>query len=291
MGGWLRAGSCLGGALALGVVVAACGGPAKPVPVASNVITRAYLHTIDAGSAKLALSVSPSQTNQVGTPPPTLTGSGYLDMTDGDSELVESAASATITILNRGEVLYESYSNPKSSTNLLACNGHKWLSTPGYQATVPENNPALPLAFLAGVSGTVYRLGSASIAGQSSTEYRVTANLNTAAKAGPGWPGRTILGAVSHPASITMLVWVSSAGYVTRIQFTNQLVAYTASSTNNSVINSGEETLTLTLADFGSPPHIPPSPPPSSVATLAGCQGTGNTAGSLPITGSTLVNG
>ncbi len=161
---------------------------------------------------------------------------------------------------------------PPSASGLLPA-GKTWLSTNlsqlsgslGSLAPASAAVPANVLGILGAEATDVTKVGSATIQGVATTEYR--ANLDLSKPAGHASPeaqsALSKAAATLHATTLPVRVWLDSANRVRRIRLTFTLPAGTSAGRT-----TGPTTVrtSMNFFDYGVPVHVSP-PPPNEVAT------------------------
>jgi hypothetical protein len=257
---------CLGVALFAGAVVAASGGSAGATTKRIDFLA-AYRATIAANSAKEALSevVVAGGTRQ------TVSGSGVTD-SQGDGSFTLQAAGQTIdTVIDNG-ILYLkapptsmaalNVATPWISLNLNALTKAKLGQS--YQQLVSDGQqgPAQSLAILQNASSSrVKTVGTATLFGANTTEYRAAVDLNKLASASgrPALaPAIKNLESKYHVSSIPVQVWLDSQQRVRRLV---EIVKVPSSNTTPAV----SATITVNIEAFDVPVTV--APPPAGQVT------------------------
>jgi hypothetical protein len=269
-----RIGSALAVVVLAGVAATAsgCGGAATLDPVAA-----AATKTQQAGAAHVAMSFLVQSPQLAGGNALRVTGSGVVDKSSADVTVdlgsvlgaVNAPASApssihAIVLRQNGDELAFVHLTPMPSltggkgwvevdlSKLASAHG---LDLGGLAAGGAAMTPSQVLDLLRGAGATVTDLGSATVAGASTTHYRVLVDLAEVAKAA-GIPQATIDTFANGRAATTKVpvnVWIGTDGLVHRVQ-----VAYTLRHNGS----SAHAAFTITLSAYGT--NVSISPPPSS---------------------------
>jgi hypothetical protein len=266
--------------------VAACGtsGPgagqsmrgtaAKGAAAPGHVVQAAYLATTNAKTAAFRLDETIRTANSGGSSRNlTITGSGQADFATRAFTIsmnVPMVGAIKMTEVNGTEYIQV----PAAERGQIP--GHKpWLSLnlnkisqaklggPFSQfASASNGNPTQALSQLSAVSSRVSRVGSATVAGVPTTEYRAEVSLAKVAARMRATQGMQAAQAVRqqmktlHTSTLPVDVWIGAHHLIRQIRY--QAPAPAAGS-------KGTVVATLTLSKFGVPVHL--SPPPASQTT------------------------
>lgn len=211
----------------------------------------------------------------------TVTGSGQADLASKSFTLtVHAAGVGNVRTVETGGTEYVQV--PASYHGEIP--GHKrWLSVNLNKVSQTElgaslsqlsaggTNPGQELSELAGVSGTVSEVGTATVAGVPTTEYRATVNLDKLANQEQATAGKKAAQAIRKQAkqlgtsTLPVEVWVASNNLVRRIRVQTPVPTGTSGSGTSSSgtgTAGGTATATVTFTSFGEPVHI--TTPPAS---------------------------
>ena len=257
-------------AAAVAGVVVAGRGTGSPVAAAAT-------KSANAGGAHLALSVDVQSPKLAGGKELHVTGSGVVDQSSADVTVdlgsllgaVKAPANApssihAILVRQSGDELAFVHLTPMPAltggkgwveldlSKLASAHG---VDLGGLAAGSSAMTPSQVLDLLRSSGAGVTNLGSATVAGASTTHYRVLVDLAELAKAA-GIPQTTAGRLGKGPAATTKVpvnVWIGTDGLVHRVQ-----AAYTLHHNGS----SAHAAFTLTLSDYGTSVSI--SPPASS---------------------------
>jgi hypothetical protein len=240
------------------------------------VVAAAFTKTSAVKSARVAVTyqvlsgtaTSSSGINERGT------GSGVINFATNQADLTVNEPTGQSTeerlISNVAYVKLP----PALTTTIPQLRGKTWLRQPlsptdggalgfGTSGSSPSN-PTSILQLVSKVSDSVSKVGTASVRGTPTTQYRATVNFTKAA-AKQGVPATQIqtlekvLGTNTFPVD----VWIDAQGAARRLQFQFPLPEVTGSASGQ----SGKITETLDLFDFGIPVTVQ-TPPASQVGQL-----------------------
>jgi hypothetical protein len=131
-------------------------------------------------------------------------------------------------------------------------------------SSVSNDDPTQVLSQLSAVSSTVSKVGSATVAGVPTTEYRAQVDLNKVAAQAQATEGAQAAQAVRQEikalgaATLPVDVWIGPGHLVRQISFQAPIPAGGTSGASG----GGMVTSTMTFTNFGAPVHV--SPPPAS---------------------------
>jgi hypothetical protein len=266
-------------AIALGA--AACGSGSSAVVQPLQVVQTAYTTTLEAKTADVTFtesikSASTSGSNETAT----VTGAGMVDLSSQGFELhVNSPSGGSEVVLESGDVEYVQVppasqsqvpgNKPWVSVNLNQVDEAKLGASASQLASANSDSPTQALSNLAAVSDNVTKVGSATIDGMSTTQYRATVDLTKEAAKVTAKAGAKAGQAITQQAkalgtnTLPVEVWVDATGLVRQVREAVPIPAASTGATNG----SGAATLTMTFSNFGTPATLTP-PPSSQVADI-----------------------
>jgi hypothetical protein len=246
---------------------------AASAQTAAQVVAAANSKTLAAKSAKVALQVT---TTAKGQAPVELTGTGAYDTVSGDTSMriiVPTVGEIEVRTVDRtvyaklpAELAGSLGGKPwvKLDAKALAAAGMGQLS---------QLNPAEQLGYLHGVTGDAEVVGEEAVDGTPTTHYRVTIDLDRAAKSAPApsrasiAEARKALGAATLPAD----VWIDAEGrvrkFATTMEMTPTSVAGAAGATGPMTVD-----LTVAYSDFGTAVDVT-APPAAEMTDLSALTG------------------
>lgn len=252
-------------AVALALLASGCGAATPKAASAAEVVHGSYDKTTAAKTAKINLSEQIDQGGSAASQHVSVTGSGSVDFAHQTSNFsMQLPTGQSVRILYTGGVVYEKL--PTALTSKLG--GKPWLkidlnkvAQSKYGASLQQltantpHDPADTLAYLRGASSKVTKAGTATIGGTATTHYKVTLDLDKAAKTPAEKQAiakvATQLGTHSLPAD----VWIDKQGRLRKMTITEKITPPKAS---GSATSTGPVTLHLTetVSDFGVPVHV-----------------------------------
>jgi hypothetical protein len=273
----------IGGCLALGA--AACSsngsasGGAKPTPI--HAVETAYASALSAKTAKVTFTESIKATSASGSKESsTVTGSGAVDLANQGYELtVNSPSGGTVEVLHSKttefiQVPPAQRANvpghlPWESIDLNQVDEAKLGASSAQLASFNSDNPGAVLSNLTGVSNSVTQIGTATIGGTPTTEYRAEVSLSKEAARANAKAGPKAAQAITQEAqalgtdTLPVDVWVDAHGLPRQISEKIPIPAASTGATNG----SGSATITMTFSDFGAAVSLTP-PPAAQVADI-----------------------
>ena len=265
------------------MAIAGCGssGGSASGDQPTQAVLTAYAATVKAKTAKVTFRESVSSTSTSGSNESlNVTGAGAIDLThQGFSLQLNSPSGGSEQIIETGGVVYVKVpptsqsqipgDKPWVSVNLNQVDEAKLGKSLSQLSTENSDNPAQILSNLAGVSNSVVKVGTATIDGVDTSEYKATINLAKEATKITAKDGSKAGQAISQESqalgtkTLPVLVWIDSKGLVRQISEKVPIPAASAGATNG----SGSATITMTFSDFGAPVALTP-PPASQVANI-----------------------
>jgi hypothetical protein len=265
----------LSSAILVGAVVVASSGTAGAATKRVNLLT-AYRATIAATSAKESLS----EVVVAGGTRETVNGSGVTNSQGDGAFNLQAAGQSIDTVVDNGTLYLKvpptsmsalGVSTPWVSLNLSAITKAKLGQS--YQQLVSDGQqgPAQSLAILQNASSSgVQMVGTATLFGMNTTEYRTTVDLSKLASAS-GWPALAPaiknLESKYHVSSIPVEVWLDGQQRIRRLVETVKVQPSTAPAVS--------ATITVNIDAFDVPVTV--TPPPASQVTDITAKATGST--------------
>lgn len=262
---------------ALGLVVAGTLGASPSAGAAAKTtvdLAAAYKTTLAAGSVKETLSETVSSeghtTTVKGSGVANQEGNGTFDLTSDGSSIREVVDNGVLFMRLPAAALSRLHvSTPWVSLDLNALLQSKLGASYQQLVSSSQQGPAASLAFLQGASDTgIHHVGTATLFGTKTTEYRTTINLAKAASAKPQLASLFHdLQQRLHSSTIATTVWLDRADRVR--QLTERLrIPSTPSQPAATVVT------TFGMPAFGVPVVV--TPPPASQVTDVTAQATGS---------------
>jgi hypothetical protein len=234
-------------------------------------LAEAYSRAISASSAEISLSIKVT-TPQRST---TLTGSGAFDWAQrlGSLNISGTIAGQNLSLSEvlDGDDVYVKL--PAAAAG--AFGGKPWIKIDVSQLTSGSTgaNPAQILSILTADSSSVTRVGSQTIGGVATTEYRATVDPTKAAKDASPTVQKILasLPSLTGSATFPVDVWIDAKGLPRRITYAATLKTPPAGASSASAAFPETTTLTMDLGGYGVPVSV--SPPPSSEVTTESLPG------------------
>lgn len=260
---------------------AACGSSGSAVVQPLHVVQTAYTTTIKAKTANVTFTESIKSASTSGSSESsTVTGSGFVDLSSQGFELhVNAPSGGSEVVLETGGVEYIQVppasqsqvpgNKPWVSVNLNQVDQAKVGKSFSQLASANSDNPTQALANLADVSDNVTKVGTATIGGAATTQYRATVDLTKEAANVTAKDGAKAGQAITQEAqslgthTLPVEVWVDANSLVRQVREEVPIPAASSGATNG----SGAATLTMTFSDFGTQAALTP-PPSSQVADI-----------------------
>ncbi len=280
MNSWPRVGLISASTFLL-ITAAACGTNSSNAARPQQAVETAYTSTMNAKTAQFNLKVDLQASSTSGSKESTaITGSGAVDFSTSDFEMTVNAPTGGATkIIESNGILYvqvppaaESQipgGKPWASINLNEIDESKLGKSFSQLASADADSPAQALQDLGSVSNQVTRFGTSTIGGMVTTEYRAQVDLNKVASKVEAKDGQKAAQKIQNEEkalgtnSIPVEVWVDSTNLVRQFQARLPLPPASSGATNG----KGQETLTMTLSDFGAAVDVTP-PPSGEVADI-----------------------
>jgi hypothetical protein len=276
---WLT-GALLGGSLigsaTLGMTFSAgSAGAALKHQSASKLLRAAYSETVDAKTAKVALTETVNQSNSLPLQV-TISGQGSLDFKSGNGTLSFSSPSGGS--YSTRIISPEIYMQLPAALKAQLPAGKTWISINLNTVTEAKLGASLAqlssssqestqvLSYLQSVSTSgITTVGPATIKGVATTEYKATIDLTKAAdqKSPAAQAAVKSLEAQLNATTLPVQVWLDGQGRVRQVS--EQLQVSTSAHSNGSTTvpaASGSVSTTVDYYDFGTPVTV--QPPPSS---------------------------
>ncbi len=273
----------IGASLALGA--AACGSSTATQGSGSgralHAVETAYTKTLNTKTADVSLTESvQSESTSGSSEASTVTGTGQLDLTNHAYDLhVNSPSGGSVEVLETGGVEYlqvppAQQSNvpgnkPWESIDLNQVDEAKLGKSFSQLSSLNSDNPTQALSNLSAVSNNVSEVGTPTIGGVATTEYKAEVNLSKVAAQATARDGAKAGHAISQEeedlgtSTIPVTVWVDSNGLVRQVSEQLPVPTASAGATNG----SGKATVSMTFSGFGTPVQLTP-PPPDQVADI-----------------------
>lgn len=275
----------LTGLVALGL--AACGGSSgKSAGGASgggsaHAVEVAYTASLGAKTARFTLTETITADSTGGsTQNARITGSGALDFANNSMAMtMNSPSGGALHMAELNGLLFVDVPpaqraqipghKPWIEVNLNQVDQAELGKTFSQLSTASSNNPQQVLSQLAAVSNRVTKLGTSSIGGVATTEYRGDVNLNKVAaqaqaKAGPKAAQQVRAREQAlHTTTLPVTVWVDGNHLVRRLGIESPVPAGGTGAPSG----HGTAAVTITFSGYGTPVTITP-PPSSQVANV-----------------------
>jgi hypothetical protein len=276
---------CVGLIVLFAVGAAACGSTGSATGTTSgspvHAIETAYTAALRAKTAKVDFTASTRSDSTSGAnESATVTGSGELDLTDQGYDLtVNSPSGGSIQVLQVGAIEYIQVPPAQQSTvpghlpwesiDLNQVDEAKLGRSASQLASIDSDNPGQVLSNLTGVSNSVTDVGSATLEGVPTTEYRAQVSLAKDAARATANAGPKAGAVVTQEAqalgtnTIPVEVWIDAQGLPRRV---SERIPVPAASTG-ATDGSGSVTVTMSFSDYGVPVTLTP-PPADQVADI-----------------------
>jgi hypothetical protein len=242
---------------------------------AAQIVKAAYAKTTEGGTAKVRLEL---RTTGGGTPL-AVSGDGVVDFgarasdltltipTMGTTDLRTVAGVTYVQVPDEFAVFTGGKPWVKLDRSTLGAAGLGQLGQSGM------TSPADALAYLAGVSDEVTKVGEETVANTKTTRYRVEIDLRKAARDADPAGREAVAGAEKAFGSRTLPadVWLDEEGRLRKFEFRQGVTAPTAGGASASAATV-ELYASLTLPEFGVPVDVT-APPAAQVADLSGLTG------------------
>jgi hypothetical protein len=267
--------------VAVGLLMAACGGGGTPASVA--LVREAPKKTTEAGTSRMEVLIERPQAQGAPAAPINITGEADYQAHRGHMLIDLSQfglPGPPIDAVFDNATVYEKF--PPALGAALP-QGKSWvkvdLATAGKSVGVDvgslsqtqAGDPSQTLDYLRGASDNVTRVGTEDVRGTQTTHYRVVVDLNKAAEQSPTAREAIkstikLLGSSTQPLDL----WVDAQGRVRQMKYTVDLSKSKVAASTPDV--PGSVTFTLNLFDFGIPVQAQ-LPSPDQVVDLSALTG------------------
>lgn len=246
-----------------------------------DAVRTAYEKTLSQKTATFTFTETARARSSTGsTQAQTLTGSGEANLARHDFEIVVNAPSGgTVKVLRIGAMQYTSVPpaeqaqvpdhKPWVEINLNRVDEAKLGRSFTQLASTENDNPTQLLANLSQVSNSVTKVGTASVRGVPTTEYRAEVDLNKVAARDKAKEGAKAAQVVKQQEqalgkhTLPVEVWIDSHKRVRQLQLQVPIPAASAGASNG----SGSATIRMDFTAYGRPVSIS-APPQRQVANI-----------------------